>query len=194
MCCKYTRIQSLLALALFYPSNLLPLTERNFPVRTFVGYVSLILIVQRDPRGDQQTFRENRFLMGRVAMVLGSRAWNHRLLRVFRAAGSQFESSRKHLVSRFWPSTTVVWRTRHPHTPHQERAPQFRGLWLLWGVVAIRTSSLKVQLGAVFVWFVYPKFRPILTTAAPQCRGVGLCGESADGQSEENHKLLWMNR
>ena len=74
MCCKYTRIQSLLALALFYPSNLLPLTERNFPVRTFVGYVSLILIVQRDPRGDQQTFRENRFLMGRVAMVLGSRA------------------------------------------------------------------------------------------------------------------------
>ena len=40
--------------------------------------------------------------------------------------------------------------------------------------------------------FVQPKFRPFSTTAAPQTRCVGLCRESADGQFEENHQLLWM--
>ena len=83
-------------------------------------------------------------------------------------------STRTHLVSRFWLPTTTVWRTRRPHTPHQEP------LWISCAAVSCeklcscRKWSVSVQL------FFFVSFWSILTTAAPLSRGVGLCWESAE--------------
>ena len=54
----------------------------------------------------------------------------------------------------------------------------FAGCSCLCGAVAVRKSSADVQFGVDSCFLshlVYPKFRPISTTAAPQSRGVRLC-------------------
>ena len=99
------------------------------------------------------------------------------ILRVLLLLGAGFatSTSRKHLVSRFWPPTTAVWRTRRPHTLHQERPSISRAI-VACEAVAVRKRTGNVQLGGCFVsHFVYPKFRPTSTTAAAQSRHVGLC-------------------
>ena len=58
--------------------------------------------------------------------------------------------------------------------------PQFRGLWLLATSCSHPQVKCKRLVGGCSLsHFVYPKFRPISTTAAPQSRGVCLSGEKA---------------
>ena len=93
----------------------------------FFGHVSLLCIgSSKVPPADQQAFGEKHFFIDCVVMVLqvGSRREMKyvAILRVLCAAGSQLPNSRKYLVSRLWLPMTVVWRTRRPRRPHQDRA------------------------------------------------------------------------
>ena len=68
------------------------------------------------------------------------------VLRVFCAADSQLRVSQKHKMSRFWLPTTAVWRTRHPHTRHQERASISRA------VIACEELQLPTSTVQTFRW------------------------------------------
>ena len=110
----------------------------------------------------------------------------------FRAAGSQL---RVHENTSSVASGCLRLLSGAPDAvTHPIRSvPEFRGLLLPVRSCSCPQVKCKRSVGGRFLsHFVYPKFRPISTTAAPQARGVGLCCESAEGQSEENHKLLWM--
>ena len=77
----------------------------------------------KHPPEEQQTFVESRLFIGDEAIALGSCALNEIVLRFwdfFLCRWVATSCSRKHLMGRFWLPPTAVWRTRRPHTPHQE--------------------------------------------------------------------------
>ena len=101
-------------------------------------------------------------------------------------------ATRKHLVSRFWLPPTVVWRTRRPHTPHQERAS------ILLAAVACEELWLSASKVQTFSWglflshFVYPQNSSSFdhcSTSTSRCRPLlRTCGRPI---WRESH-ALWM--
>ena len=94
--------------------------------------------------------------------------------------------TRKHLRESFL--TTAVWRTRRPHTLHQEYPSILR---VTGPCEELYCSCLQVKckrlIGGRFLsLFVDPKFRPISTTGAPLSRGLRLCEEPAGFNLERN--------
>ena len=129
------------------------------------------------PPGEQQTRGQSRFFIDDVLIVLGSRAWVEMCLWSWGvcAAGSPLRVTENTSWVASWclrplPGTTDV-------VTHRMRSvPEFRGLLLL--VRSYSCPPVKCNVGGCLLsHVVYPKFRPILTTAAPQSRGVGLCWE-----------------
>ena len=73
-----------------------------------------------------QTCGESRFLVGDLAIVILLEASAREIkyccdFGIFLCCWLAISSLPKHLESRWWLPTTAVWRTRRPHTPHQER-------------------------------------------------------------------------
>ena len=76
-------------------------------------------------------------------------------------------------MSRFGLFATDVWRTRRPHTPHQERSSTLRAVVACGELYSCPQVKCKRSVGGCFLsHFVYPKFRQYSTTSASQSRDV----------------------
>ena len=112
---------------------------------------------------------------------------------VMPAGNFSFTKSRRRLfvVSGYLPLLSGALDA--PHTPPWERASISRAAAACEQLCSCPQVKCTRSVGGCFSsHFVSSEFLPISTTAKHQSRGVDLRRGSTDGQSEQNHELLWI--